>query len=306
MSTEGTMFSFFSEIIHNLGNRITVIVMDEDGLDPPRRHSLRPTRVFIFLVGSVAGLTLVVLSLLLFTPFRGYLPGYGSIQMRSDARLNELRLQAMEDTLAMQAAYANQLRNLMMGTVDTTAERCSRPPQPVFSIQGDPIEKADDPSSDDWMDHEQPALPFTRLSVVPQPLISSSSVESRYLPGLQFPVLSPISGIVSRGFDARTGHYAIDIAVEAGNVVRAIGDGYVIMADWTHDGGQIIAIQHSDGFVSVYKHNSRLLKRLGDRVRDREAVALSGNSGEITTGPHLHFELWHNGVPVNPEDYIIF
>lgn len=299
------MFSFFSEIVHNLGNRITVIVMDEEGLDPPRRHTVRPTQVFVFFFGSVIGLTLIVMVLLLFTPVRGFLPGYGTIQMRRDARLNQLRLQAMEDTLAMQAAYANQLRNLMMGTVDTVAVRSSRSPQPIFSIQGDPLESGDDPLSDDWMDHEQPAIPFTRLSVDAPPFVSISSVESRFLPGLQFPVLSPITGIVSRGFDARTGHYAVDIAVEEGKVIRAIGDGYVIMADWTHDGGQIIAIQHADGFVSVYKHNSRLLKRLGDRVRDREAIALSGNSGEITTGPHLHFELWHNGLAQDPMYYVI-
>ena len=211
----------------------------------------------------------------------------------------------MEDTLAMQAEYVNQLRDLMMGTVDTSAVRTARRSQPVFSIQGDRIEPTSDPTSSDWRDHEQPALPMTRLSSEVSPPVSLSSIEARYLSGLRFPVLPPVTGIVSRGFDARTGHYAMDVAVNEGSVVRAIGDGYVIMADWTHDGGQIIAIQHADGFVSVYKHNSRLLKRLGNRVRDREAVALSGNSGEITTGPHLHFELWHNGLAQDPNYYVI-
>ena len=144
-----------------------------------------------------------------------------------------------------------------------------------------------------------------RLSETESPPISFSSIEARYLSGLRFPVLPPVTGIVTREFDARTGHYAMDIAVNEGSVVRAIGDGYVILADWTHDGGQIIAVQHADGFVSVYKHNSRLLKRLGDRVHDREAVSLSGNSGEITTGPHLHFELWQNGLAQDPNYYVI-
>lgn len=299
------MWSFFSEIVHNLGNRITVIVMDEEGLDPPRRHLINPSQIFGFFVGGVFFVTIIILCLLLFTPVRGFLPGYGTIQMRSDARLNQLRLRAMEDTLAMQAEYVNQLRDLMMGTVDTTAIRPSRRPQPVFSIQGDRLEPTFDPISADWEDHEQPALPLTRLSSEVSLPASLSSIEARYLSGLRFPVLPPVSGIVSRGFEARTGHYAIDVAVNEGSVVRAIGDGYVIMADWTHDGGQIIAIQYADGFVSVYKHNSRLLKRLGNRVRDREAVALSGNSGEITTGPHLHFELWHNGLAQDPNYYVI-
>ncbi|TDI70495.1 MAG: M23 family metallopeptidase [Bacteroidetes bacterium] len=299
------MWSFFSEFIHNLGNQLTVIVMDHDGLDPPRKYSVRPGQIFGFLVGSVILVTITILSLLLFTPIRGFLPGYGTIQMRSDARLNQLRLRAMEDTLAVQAEYVNQLRDLMMGTVDTSSVRGPRRSQPVFSIQGDRIELASGPTSADWKDHEQPALPLTRLSKALSPSVSVSSIEARYLLGLRFPVLPPVTGIVTRGFDARTGHYAMDVAVKEGSVVRAIGDGYVIMADWTHDGGQIIAIQHADGFVSVYKHNSRLLKRLGNRVRDREAVALSGNSGEITTGPHLHFELWHNGLAQDPNYYVI-
>lgn len=279
--------------------------MDQDGLDPPRKHSVRPSQIFGFFAGSVIFLTITILALLLFTPVRGFLPGYGTIQMRSDARLNQLRLRAMEDTLATQAEYVNQLRDLIMGTVDTSAVRASRRPQPLFSTQGDRIEPTSDPTSADWKDHEQPALPLSRLSSENNPPVSLASIEARYLSGLRFPVLPPVTGIVSRGFDARTGHYAMDVAVKEGSVVRAIGDGYVIMADWTHDGGQIIAIQHADGFVSVYKHNSRLLKRLGNRVRDREAVALSGNSGEITTGPHLHFELWHNGLAQDPNYYVI-
>ncbi len=299
------MFSFLSEILHNFGNDLTVIVMDQEGLEPPRRHSVKPTNIFAFFTGSVCLITVAILALLLFTPVRGFLPGYGTIEMRLDARLNQLRMQVLEDTLAMQARYVTQLRNLMLGSVDTSAVRSSRPLQPVFSIQGDPIEPSANPSSDNWMDHEQPALPVSRLGTETPPPLSLAMMEARYLSGLRFPVLPPLNGLVTRGFDARTGHYAIDIAVTEGSVIRAIGDGYVIMADWTHDGGQIIAIQHADGYVSVYKHNSSLLKRLGDRVRDREAVALSGNSGEITTGPHLHFELWLNGLAQDPIYYVI-
>ena len=130
------------------------------------------------------------------------------------------------------------------------------------------------------------------------------SAGAQYLASLQLPALPPVGGVLTRGFDARTGHYAVDIAVEEGTLVRAVGDGYVIFADWTQKGGYAIAVQHADGYVSVYKHNQRLLKRVGDRVRSREAVAVSGNSREFTTGPHLHFELWNNGLAQDPRSYL--
>ena len=101
------------------------------------------------------------------------------------------------------------------------------------------------------------------------------------------------------------GHFGVDIAVDEGSPIRAVGDGYVVFADWTHEGGYVVAVQHADGYLSVYKHNARLLNRVGDRVRSRETVAISGNSGEITTGPHLHFELWRNGLAQDPRTFFV-
>jgi murein DD-endopeptidase MepM/ murein hydrolase activator NlpD len=112
------------------------------------------------------------------------------------------------------------------------------------------------------------------------------------------------SGFPTRDFDARDGHYGVDIAVSEGAFVRSIGEGYVVMADWTQDGGYTVAVQHGNGYLSVYKHNKRLLKQVGDRVKARDALAVSGNSGEMTTGPHLHFELWRHGLAQDPRSYI--
>jgi murein DD-endopeptidase MepM/ murein hydrolase activator NlpD len=114
-----------------------------------------------------------------------------------------------------------------------------------------------------------------------------------------------VDGIVSRGFSASANHYGMDFAVDEGSPVRAVGDGYVVFADWTHEGGYVIAVQHADGYLSVYKHNARLLRRLGDHVRSRETIALSGNTGEITSGPHLHFELWRNGLAQDPRTFFV-
>ncbi len=123
--------------------------------------------------------------------------------------------------------------------------------------------------------------------------------------GAAFPALFPIQGVRTRGFDTVSGHFAIDIAAEEGSAVRAIEGGFVVLSDWTHEGGYTIAVQHSDGFVSIYKHNSSLLRKTGDPVRARDVIALSGNTGEVTTGPHVHLELWRDGVPMDPEAFLL-
>jgi murein DD-endopeptidase MepM/ murein hydrolase activator NlpD len=117
---------------------------------------------------------------------------------------------------------------------------------------------------------------------------------------------SPISGIVSGPFDLSEEHYGIDIVAKSDEPVKSIADGSVIMADWTMDSGYVIAIQHRNNLISVYKHNAALLKKVGTFVSAGQIIAIIGNTGELTTGPHLHFEIWYNGTPVNPEEFVSF
>lgn len=277
--------------------------MDADGLDQPRHYKIVPRNVLLFVAGGAVGLALLLVAVLVLTPTREIIPGYGTVEMRQDARLNVLRIHALQDSLAAQQRYMMQLRQIVLGDVDSTVIAGSAP-QPAGAV--DDSEALPDllPSSD-WMDHQQPAIPVERLSGQEVSPFQVASVSPARLPSVLLPSLPPVEGFVTRGFDARTGHYAIDIAVNAGTVVRSIGDGYVVVSDWTQEGGYAIAIQHADGYLSVYKHNERLYKRVGDRVQAREAIAESGNSGEFTTGPHLHFELWHNGLAQDPGLFVV-
>ncbi|MBC6399500.1 MAG: M23 family metallopeptidase [Ekhidna sp.] len=135
------------------------------------------------------------------------------------------------------------------------------------------------------------ALPIT---------VSSSTYEFRDLY-----LFSPIDGYdVTAGFDPKTNHFGIDIVAKEDEPIRSVADGVVIMSSWTLDGGYIIAIQHSGNLISVYKHNSELFKNVGNFVVAGEVIATIGNTGELTSGPHLHLELWHEGNPVNPHEYI--
>ena len=118
-------------------------------------------------------------------------------------------------------------------------------------------------------------------------------------------LLSPVPGsIISGKYDAKIGHFGIDLVSKKDEPIKCVADGTVILASWTSDTGYLIAVQHTANLISVYKHNSVLLKKAGNVVKAGEIIAIIGNTGELTSGPHLHFELWHNGNPVNPELYI--
>jgi murein DD-endopeptidase MepM/ murein hydrolase activator NlpD len=117
---------------------------------------------------------------------------------------------------------------------------------------------------------------------------------------------APLKGIITSEFDLSHQHYGIDIVSKINEAVKAAYDGTVLFSDWTAETGHIIAIQHQGNFISVYKHNSVLLKKQGNFVKAGEAIAIVGESGELSTGAHLHFELWYNGTPVNPREYIAF
>lgn len=117
---------------------------------------------------------------------------------------------------------------------------------------------------------------------------------------------SPIKGVLTAGFDPQNNHYGVDIVAKENEPVKAITDGTVILATWTLETGYIISIQHSNELISIYKHNSVLLKKIGDVVRGGEIISIIGNTGELTSGQHLHFELWYKGTPLNPQKFITF
>lgn len=135
-------------------------------------------------------------------------------------------------------------------------------------------------------------------------LITLTSVKYRELQETFF--FSPLSGFISDHFDAKTGHYGVDLVAKTNEPVKNIADGTVIFASWTQDSGYVMMIQHKGNLISVYKHNAQLYKKVGTFVNGGEIISIVGNSGEMTDGPHLHFELWYNGNPLNPEEFVTF
>ena len=124
-------------------------------------------------------------------------------------------------------------------------------------------------------------------------------------PKIVFPAMMPTEGYTTRGYDVSHGHFGLDIASKMGSFVNAAADGYVVFAGWTHDDGYQIILSHNGGFLTFYKHNRALLKPANVFVKRGEPIALLGNSGQTSSGPHVHFEIWKNGTPVDPRQYLL-
>lgn len=297
------MRAFLAEFVRGAEAVYTVIVMDEGYMEQPRRYQVRPFRLLLLWGGSLLGVALLAAAVMTFTPLRQLVPGYGTAQMEQNARANARRVAALEDSLRRQGRYMRHLQSLMTGPVDSTfvaevqeGEHRGEPPWPAGKRAGTAAGGAGSTGV-------SASSPFAATHLPGSSPVAGLAGGTIGLDRLQFPMSLPAEGFVTRGFDAQTGHYAIDIATEAGTPVRSIGDGYVVMADRTEEGGEVIAVQHAGGYLSLYKHNRRLLKRVGERVEAREVIARSGNSGEITSGPHLHVELWQNGLAQDPAAY---
>jgi murein DD-endopeptidase MepM/ murein hydrolase activator NlpD len=135
-------------------------------------------------------------------------------------------------------------------------------------------------------------------------LVTLASGKYRELQEMFF--FTPITGFVSDHYDIKKGHYGIDVVAKTNEPVKCVADGTVVMASWTQDAGHVIAVQHRGNLVTVYKHNAGLLKKVGSFVNAGDIISIVGNSGEMTDGPHLHFEMWYNGNSLNPEDFVTF
>ena len=288
------LVAFWREVLWNTKSDFRIIVFKSVEDKGYREFYPKQTHFRVAVITLCLIYTLTVIGLTIFAFSNGLVPGLNLNEFRQGVVLTSAQLQTLSDSLNMQEQYLETLQRIMVGhndsiLVDTTVQ-VSRPSalqthQPVYRHS--------------QMEQQIYPISWTLIGKSsPSPLMDD-------LESLQLPVLPPVQGLITQGLNHDERHYAIDIAIKRGSIVRSIGDGYVIVSDWTYKGGHTIAIQHADGYVSVYKHNQRLLKRVGDRVSARESIAVAGDSGKYTSGPHLHFELWKNGVAQAPANYLL-
>lgn len=259
---------------------------------------MRLSRLRVFAVLSTVAVVLITLTIMLiaFTSLREFIPGYPDRNLRRQITMNALRLDSLTHELERKDRFFNSIRMIVAG--ENPQEEVPLPADSIQSLIA-PYDSLALGASENEAGFREVIEERERFNLSIGELTSSSSDFYHFFPPLA-------GGAVTNRFDEKIRHYGVDLVAKPNSNVSAVLDGVVIFSDWTMKTGYVIQIQHAGDFVSIYKHNSVLLKKQGDFVRVGEVIAVVGNTGEETTGPHLHFELWRGGKSVDPEKYIKF
>lgn len=234
----------------------------------------------------------VIFSIIAFTPVRTVIPGYPDALTKRTAIRNAIKIDSLEREIAIWDIYTENLQNILTGGE----------PANIDSIVS--AARAENTEIPDYKDYsKEDSLLRAEISREERFEVGAGK-EIKGIEGKSF--YPPLKGIITEKYNPGIGHPFIDIAATQGATVYAVLDGTVIGSGWSDETGYTLQIQHSDNMVSVYKHNEKLLKQTGDKVKAGTPVAIAGNTGSLSTAPHLHFELWYEGEAVNPEKYINF
>lgn len=279
------------EIKKKLLHKYRLVILNESTFE--EKISFKLNRLNVFVTGSLFIITLIGLTILLiaFTPLREYIPGYSSTRLKKQATELTYRTDSLVTVLNYTNRYLDNIRKVLKGDIENN------------EINRDSLfeQYKLDPSTIDLTPTKEDIMLRAQVALEDKYNLFERSLESSGL--VLFP---PVNGVLSQSYETEKKHYAIDIVAPKDTPVKAVADGTVIFAEWTVETGYVIILEHKEGLISVYKHNGSLNKGQGDVVRAGEVLAAVGNTGEYTTGPHLHFELWSNGSPMNPLDYIDF
>ncbi|MCB0518160.1 MAG: M23 family metallopeptidase [Lewinellaceae bacterium] len=278
-----------------------LVILNDETFEEIGSYKLSLLNVYVALSMMVVLVTIVVVVAIAFTPVKRLIPGYGNSQDNSEMVQLYHDLDSLEQLSAAQERYNEGIRRLLVGEV----EYASDAPPKDRSKESLVIPDAKKSEAENQLRSEVEVELLRDATGQAQPN-SPVNVSPREVPLEQMYFSPPLSGSISANFDPEKNHFGVDVIAPKNTPVKATMDGWVISSDWTLETGNTIAIQHTNNIVSFYKHNSSLLKKAGAYVRAGEAIAIIGNTGELTDGPHLHFELWHRGKPVNPTDFVNF
>lgn len=282
-------------IFRKLFQKYTLIILNED--EQEEQFSIRLNRMNVLVI--VALFTFFTISCtaltLLYSPLRNYfLPTEKQMHVEDRQEILKLtdQIEALEKNAKSNDIYIKNLRSILAGEI----------PIPQIDSSGGEIKTSVDLDQIDLTPKEEDL--DLRKEVEQEELFSVQGNPQNSESGSL--LFTPLKGMITSGYSTEENHLAIDIAAQQGEAIKSVALGTVIFTDWTPDTGYIAIIQHNQGMISVYKHALTVYKKLGDVVKKGEVIAAVGNTGELTTGPHLHFELWIDGVAVDPQQYIVF
>jgi murein DD-endopeptidase MepM/ murein hydrolase activator NlpD len=255
--------------------------------------SIKLTPITVLTLGGLGAVLLVLLTtvIIAYTPLRENIPGYPSAKIRQQIIYNYILVDSLENEIKSRDKYFEKLKTLFNSEVP---EEESSDNQSVLK----PLDIKFKSSNADSLFQEKLSEEKQNLSIL-QNVKRLPSIANIHF-------FAPLHGLITNRFNAKTNHLAVDVVGKQNARISSVLDGTVVFSGWTMDTGYSIFIQHENNIISAYKHNAELLKDVGDKVKAGDVIAIMGNSGELTTGPHLHFELWHNGTALDPETYIDF
>jgi len=276
---------------HRIRFKYKLSFFNEATLEEVWSFRLSQLSAFVVMVVFAFFLIAVTSFIIIKTPIRNYLPGYLDVEVRKEIVQNALKADSLERMIAIQTLYLKNVAGILSGTmpldsirtIDSLAHADANYEIPRGKVESDFVKKFEEEEK-------------YNLSVLTPTEIISDNIF----------FYKPVSGVVSAHYEAENRHYGVDLVAADRESVLSTLDGTVVFTGFDANYGNVIQIQHKNGFLSIYKHNELLLKEAGDHVVAGEAIALVGNTGKLSTGPHLHFELWYKGAPVNPEEYIAF
>ena len=271
--------------LDDLYRQYKVVVSNENTFE--ERLSFKTSKLGVFLTSLLytAALIGATICLVFFTPLKEYVPGYSSLELLKSTTEQGFKLDSIIKATELNNQYYNSIIRVLTGELDTIAfNRDSI----INEINAEILSSELSPSKEDsllrkYIDEED------KFNLTSNQLLIENAI-----------LFQPVQGEITQNFNKKEDHFAIDIAVDEGTPIKAISEGRVLFSEWTVQTGYVIIIDHGDMLISVYKHNSSLVKKQNETVNAGEIVALSGNHGTLTSGPHLHFEVWKNGTPIDP------
>lgn len=279
------------KLIHKLRYKYRLILINDETFEEKFSFKLTPMNVFVGFSSSLVSLTILIILLIFFTPLKEYVPGYTDTQTKRNIQQLLFKADSLEESLKAKETYYKNILDIMNGGNGLTDSVSS-------------IKKAS--SKNTKSNAGEKELAFRNEYEKNSSSNKSDSKPENTADYKNLFLMTPTKGLISKPFNPGENHFAIDIASIPEAPIKAVQEGTVIFADWTPEAGKTIVIQHTNNLISIYKHNSALLKKVGMFVGTGEVVAIVGNTGEYTTGTHLHLELWENGKALNPEELLTF
>ncbi len=281
------------KFLDRIKHRYRIVIMNDDTFEENFSLRLTPLGFFILLGSITIVMTALVTSIIAFTPLREYVPGYADVGMRREVIKMSLKSDSLEQYLMMQNAYLENISGVLNGKSANDSTSQNKP------NKGKDYDKINTAAS-----KKEEAL---RKKIEAEDKYSLAFGTESTKSGISnFFFFTPLKGMITESFKANEQHYGVDVVGPENEAIKSTLDGTVIFTGWSSETGYTITVQHSNNLISVYKHNSALLKKVGDYIKAGEPIAIIGNTGEQTTGPHLHFELWYNGTAINPQEYMVF